>query len=141
MDVEDYKLSNHQRMFLLHEKGGKEHQVPAHHKLVEYIGEYMDSTSLWHTPKAPMFQSLDVTRSRLKGTRINRQIVLQMVRRRARAAGLPLTVNCHSFRATGITNYLSNGGSLEDARALAAHDPNLMPSLTNRIEPAKSASL
>ena len=45
----------------------------------------------------------------------------QMVRRRARAAELPSTVNCHSFRATGITNYLSNRGSLEDARAIAAH--------------------
>ena len=56
---------------------------------------------------------------------MNRQIVFQMVRRRARAAGLPLTVNCHSFRATGITNYLSNGGSLEDARAIAAHESSL----------------
>ena len=44
MDVEDYRLSNHQRSFLLHERGGKEHQVPAHHKLVEYLGDYMDST-------------------------------------------------------------------------------------------------
>ena len=122
MDVEDYRVSNHQRMFLLHEKGGKEHQVPAHHRLVEYLGKYMDATGLWGTPKAPLFQVLDVTRSRLKGTRMNRQIVFQMVRRRARAAGLPPTVNCHSFRATGITNYLSNGGSLEDARAIAAHE-------------------
>ena len=72
MDVEDYRLSNHQRMFLLHEKGGKEHQVPAHYRLVEYLGEYMDATGLWDTPKAPLFQSLDITRSRLKGTRMNR---------------------------------------------------------------------
>ena len=28
MDVEDYRLSNHQRTFLLHEKGGKVHHVP-----------------------------------------------------------------------------------------------------------------
>ena len=116
MDVEDYRVSNHQRMFLLHEKGGKDHQVPAHHRLVEYLGEYMDATGLWNAPNAPLFQVLDITRSRLKGTRMNRQIVFQMVRRRARAAGLPSTVNCHSFRATGIINYLSNGGSLEDAR-------------------------
>ena len=132
MDVEDYRLSNHQRMFLLHEKGGKEHQVPAHHRLVEYLGEYMDATGLWQTPKAPLFQSLDITRSRLKGTRMNRQIALQMVRRRARAAGLPPTVNCHSFRATGITNYLSNGGSLEDARAIAAHESSQTTRLYDR---------
>lgn len=45
-DIEDYRISNHQRMFLLHEKGGKEQQVPAHHRLVEYLGEYMDVTGL-----------------------------------------------------------------------------------------------
>ena len=127
MDVEDYRLSNHQRMFLLHEKGGKEHHVP-----VEYLGEYMDATGLWQTPKAPLFQSLDITRSRLKGTRMNRQITLQMVRRRARAAGLPPTVNCHSFRATGITNYLSNGGSLEYTRAIAAHESSQTTRLYDR---------
>ena len=101
MDVEDYRVSNHQRMFLPHEKGGKEHQVPAHHRLVEYLGEYMDAAGLWQTPKSPLFQALDITRLRLKGTRMNSQIVFQMVRRRARVAGLPSTVNCHSFRATG----------------------------------------
>ena len=95
--------------------------MAAHHRLVEYIGEYMDATGLWHTPKAPLFQTLDITQSRLKGTRMNRQIFFQVVRRRARVAGLPSTVNCHSFRATGVINYLSNGGSLENARAIAAH--------------------
>ncbi len=132
MDVEDYRISNHQRMFLLHEKGGKERWGPAHHRLVEYLGEYMDATGLWHTPKAPLFQALDITRRRLKGTCMNRQVVLQMVRRRARVAGLPSTINCHSFRATGITNYLSNGGSLEDARAIAAHESSQTTRLYDR---------
>ena len=132
MDVEDYRISNHQRMFLLHEKGGKEHQVPAHHRLVECVGQYMDTTGLWQTPKAPLFQALDITRSRLKETRMNRQIVFQMVRRRARAAELPPTVNCHSLRTTGITNYLSNGGSLEDARTIAAHESSQTTRLYDR---------
>ena len=132
MDVEDYRFSNHQRSFLLHEKGGKEHQVPAHHKIVEYLGEYMDATGLWDTPKAPMFQPVDITKSRLKGTRIDRHIVFQMVRRRAKRAGLPPKVNCHSFRATGITNYLSNGGALEDARAIAAHESSQTTRLYDR---------
>ena len=125
-------LSNHQRTFLLHEKGGKEHHVPAHHRLVEYLGEYMDATGLWDTPKVPLFQAVDITRSRLKGARMNRQIVFQMVRRRARRAGLPPSINCHSFRATGITNYLSNGGSLEDARAIAAHESSQTTRLYDR---------
>ena len=75
MDVEDYRITNHQRSFLLHEKGGKEHQVPAHHRLIEYLGEYMDATGLWYSPKVPLFQAVDITKSRLKGTRMNRQIV------------------------------------------------------------------
>ena len=132
MDVEDYRLSNHQRMFLLHEKGGKVHQVPAHHKIVEYLGEYMGATGLWDRPKEPLFQAVEITKSRLKGTYIKRQNVFQMVRRRARRAGLPPTVNCHSLRATGITNYLSNGGALEDARAIAAHESSQTTRLYDR---------
>ena len=132
MDVEDYRISNHQRTFLLHEKGGKEHQAPAHHRIVEYLGEYMDATGLWDAPKAALFQPVDITKSRLKGTRIDRHIVFQMVRRRARRAGLLPTVNCHSFRATGITNYLSNGGTLEDARAIAAHKSSQTTRLYDR---------
>ena len=84
------------------------------------------------TFQRPRHRALDVTRSRLKGTRMNRQIVFQMIRRRARRAGLPPTINCHSFRATGITNYLSNGGGLEDARAIAAHESSQTTRLYDR---------
>ena len=58
--------------------------------------------------------------------------MFHMVRRRARAAGLPSTVSCHSFRATGITNYLLNGDSLEDARAIAAHESSQTTGLYDR---------
>ena len=29
---------------------------------------------------------------------------------------------CHTFRAAGITAYLDNGGTLENAQAMAAHE-------------------
>ena len=45
-----------------------------------------------------------------------------MVRRRARQAGLPAKVGNHTFRATGITAYLLNGGTLEHAQRIAAHE-------------------
>ena len=45
-----------------------------------------------------------------------------MVQRRARAAGLIVHVGNHSFRATGIAAYLNNGGTLENAQAMAAHE-------------------
>ena len=44
-----------------------------------------------------------------------------MIKRRVRQAGLSTTVCCHSFRATGITCYLLNGGTLEHAQRIAAH--------------------
>ncbi len=44
-----------------------------------------------------------------------------MIRRRARQAGIKTRINCHTFRATGITTYLKNDGKLENAKAMAAH--------------------
>ena len=43
------------------------------------------------------------------------------IKRRASAAGLPPSTCCHTFRATGITAYLSNGGTLEHAQQIAGH--------------------
>ena len=45
-----------------------------------------------------------------------------MIRRRATAAGINAPVSPHSFRATGITIYLENGGTLETAQKIAAHE-------------------
>jgi hypothetical protein len=45
----------------------------------------------------------------------------RMIRRRAAAAGAHAPIGNHTFRATGITAYLSNGGALEHAHEGAAH--------------------
>ena len=42
-----------------------------------------------------------------------------MIKRRARRAGLPAEICAHSFRGTGITEYLRNGGDLEVAARIA----------------------
>ncbi|HYZ61446.1 MAG TPA: hypothetical protein VE650_03255 [Acetobacteraceae bacterium] len=44
-----------------------------------------------------------------------------MIQRRAAAAGIGTKIGNHTFRATGITAYLKNGGTLEDAAAVANH--------------------
>lgn len=44
-----------------------------------------------------------------------------MVNVRAKAAGIDRPINCHTFRATGITAYLKNGGQLEIAQQMAGH--------------------
>ena len=44
-------------------------------------------------------------------TRMSRVDVFRMVKRSVRRAELGVAANCHTFRATGITAYLLNGGS------------------------------
>jgi integrase/recombinase XerC len=44
-----------------------------------------------------------------------------MIRRRATASGIATKIGNHTFRATGITAYLKNGGTLEKAANLANH--------------------
>jgi site-specific recombinase XerD len=43
-------------------------------------------------------------------------------RQAALEAGLPSSTYCHTFRATGITAYLENGGTIENAQVIAAHE-------------------
>ena len=72
-------------------------------------------------PKAKLVQSVDPAGHRLTGRALQRRVVLAMIKRRAAAAGLPPSTCCHTFRATGITAYLSNGGTLEHAQQIAGH--------------------
>lgn len=59
---------------------------------------------------------------RLSERPMSRFDVLHMIKRRAEAAGLPYSTCCHTFRATGITTYLQNGGTLEHAQTIANHE-------------------
>jgi integrase/recombinase XerD len=64
-----------------------------------------------------------MSKSDLLGDRVmSRFDVLHMIKRRAEAAALPYSTCCHTFRATGITTYLQNGGTLELAQAIANHE-------------------
>jgi len=109
MNIEDYFIQRRKRWFRLHEKGGKRHDVPAHHKAIEYVEDYLDAAGIRDESKGPL-------------TRIHRNDVLRMVNRRATRAGIETKICCHTFRATGITAYLSNKGSIEHAQKIANHD-------------------
>ena len=52
---------------------------------------------------------------------MSRSYVWAMIRRRASDAGIETPIGCHTFRATGITDYLSNGGRIEVAQKMAGH--------------------
>ena len=59
-----------------------------------------------------------------------------MVKRRVKAAGLPAAICNHTFRATGITAYLDNGGTLEKAQQIAAHESARTTKLYDRTADA-----
>src|SRR5437764_8869922 len=81
--------------------------------------------------KGPLFRSVD-RRRQLTLNPMARTDVLLMIKRRAEACGLPSSTCCHTFRATGITAYLKNGGTIENAQAIAAHESPGTTKLTDR---------
>jgi integrase/recombinase XerD len=87
--------------------------------------------------KGPLFRSLDRER-RLTKRRLHRLEVLAMIKRRARQASLPQTTCCHTFRATGITTYLQNGGTIEHAQQIANHESPRTTKLYDRTNDAIS---
>jgi site-specific recombinase XerD len=121
MRVEDYYANGKRWWFRLNEKGGKRHEVPAHHKAEAYLDAYLDAAAIRGDRRGPLFRTFGRD-GELTGNPMHRTDVLRMIKRRARAAGLPETTCCHTFRATGITAYLENGGTLEKAQQIAAHE-------------------
>ena len=121
MRRQDYFRQGTRGWLRLHEKGGKRHDVPAHHRAEEAVEAYLAAAAGGvDDAKAPLFQSVDRAGG-LSGRPLGRRVVLAMIKRRAVAAGLPASTCCHTFRATGITAYLSNGGTLEHAQRIAGH--------------------
>jgi integrase/recombinase XerD len=122
MEVEDY-FPNGKRWWLrLHEKGGKRHEMPAHHKLEQLLDEYLDAAGIRDGGRSPLFRSALGRTGTLTDRPMHRIDAYQMVRRRTAEAGLNGKLGCHVFRATGITAYLEAGGTLENAQAMAAHE-------------------
>lgn len=137
MDVEDYFQQGKRFWFRLHEKGGKLHDVPAHHKAEEYLDAYLAEAKIDDQKRTPLFRSLGRTRQ-LTERRLHRKEVWAMIKRRARRAGISEMVCCHTFRATGITTYLQNGGTLEKAQQIAAHESSQTTKLYDRTSDAIS---
>lgn len=123
MKVEDYYPQGKRWWLRLHEKGGKRHEVPAHHLLEEYLDAYCDVAGIWDDKKGPLFRSISTEPGRpLTRNPMAQPDAWRMIRRRATGAGIATAIGAHTFRATGITAYLENGGTLEHAQQIAAHE-------------------
>lgn len=121
MRVEDVFVQNRRLWVRLHEKGGKRHEMPCHHALEDYLHAYIDGCGLGSDPKGPLFRTIARGTGRLSASALPQANAFQMVRRRAKAASIQTAIGNHSFRATGITAYLKNGGTLEKAATMANH--------------------
>ena len=125
-------------------EGRKRHEVPCHPELEGYFTAWTKAAGIGQEKKEPLFRSIG------KGERLSQKAmskfdVFHMIKRRAKAAGLPYSTCCHTFRATGITAYLENGGTLEHAQTIANHESPRTTKLYDRrassYRPRKSAGL
>jgi site-specific recombinase XerD len=120
MKVKDYFVQGRRGWVRLHEKGGKEHEVPCHHNLEQYLDEYIAAAGIAADPEGPLFR----TTGRKTGEQhpMWQQDAYRMIQRRAAAVGIKTKIGNHTFRATGITAYLKNKGTLETAEHIANHE-------------------
>jgi site-specific recombinase XerD len=123
MKVEDLRPRGAGWMIRLHEKGGKHHTMPCHHALAEALHAYINAAAIAADRKGFMFRTARGHNSTvLSDKAMSQPDAWRMIRRRAAAAGIAAEIGCHTFRATGITAYLANGGALEHAQEMAAHE-------------------
>lgn len=122
MRIEDVYVQGRRTWVRLHEKGGKQHEMPCHHSLDEYLHAYIDQALLQEDRKTLLFRSAKGRSGVLSGSAMSQADVYRMIGRRAASASVATRIGCHSFRATGITEYLRNGGKLEVAQQMANHE-------------------
>jgi len=132
MRVKDYYTQGRRAWFVLHEKGGRFHRVPTHHKATEYVEAYLETAGIAGEERSPLFRTTRGKTRELTDRAMASSDVLRMIKRRSRAAGLPAEISSHTFRATGITAYLENGGTLETAARIAGHASTRTTQLYNR---------
>ena len=120
MDLEDLVQTAGRSWLRLHEKGGKVHEMPVHHRLLEHLDAYIAALGPAEA-KTPLFRAALGRTGKLGTERLSRHDAYAMVRRRAIKARVVEKIGNHSFRGTGITTYLENEGTLELAQEMANH--------------------
>jgi len=134
MKVKDYYPNGKRYWLRLHEKGGKYHEVPAHHTAEQYLDEYIKAAGIAEEKNKPLFRTTRGQSRALTDRALDRERAWAMIKRRARDAGVSPEIRCHTFRATGITEYLRNGGTVEKAAQIAAHESTRTTQLYNRTD-------
>ena len=135
MKVEDLRPKGAGWQVQLHEKGGKQHAMPCHHTLAEMLRAYIDAAGIADDRKGWLFRTSPGHNAMvLADAPMSQADAWRMIRRRAAAAGIHAPIGNHTFRATGITAYLGNGGALEHAQSMAAHESPRTTKLYDRTK-------
>lgn len=148
LKVEDVFHQQRRLWLRLTDKGGKRKDIPCHHQLELYLAEWLDVAGHRDATDAPLFQTFaskgvrkpqssedvkseaseeDAEKQKpktvrpLSGKPMSQAMTWEMLQRRSKRAGLTTHICNHTFRATGITAYLSNGGGIERAAIIAGH--------------------
>ena len=87
MRVEDYYPKGKRWWVRLHEKGGKRHEMPAHHNLEAYLDAYIKAAGIGDDGKSPLFRSAAGRTDTLTEKPMNRVDAWRMVQRRAADLG------------------------------------------------------
>jgi site-specific recombinase XerD len=135
MKVEDLRPRGSGWTVRLHEKGGKLHAMPCHHALAEALHTYINAAGISEDRKSYLFRTSRGHNGKILSDQPMAQSnAWRMIRKRAAAAGIAAEIGCHTFRATGITAYLENGGALEHAQEMAAHESPRTTKLYDRTK-------
>ena len=111
MNVEDYYPQGKRWWVRLHEKGGKEHEMPCHHLLETYIDSYIIAAGIAADKITPLFRTLGGRgRKQLGIKRMSRQDARRMIVRRARDAGIITHLGCQ-IASNSVPVFACNPGS------------------------------
>jgi integrase len=129
MRVRDVYLQRRWTAVRFEKRDGGMHNMPMHPNLKTFLREYVGGAGIGMDPAGHLFRSARGKGEILSEKPMNRVDVYRMIRRRVQVAGIKAKIGCHSFRATGITEYLRNGGKLEFAQHMANHKSSRTTSL------------
>ena len=121
MRVGDYFLEGKRHKLRFTDKGDKLREIPCNHRLCDCLDDYLEEAGIRDDFKGPLFRVTRGSSQKLRRSAMSRHDAFRMIKRRTKSFGLPEGICNHSFRGSGLTVYLKNGGTLEKAQEIAGH--------------------